>query len=78
MALRLSREQAAIDLPEEQEPAVSQLPSVARVLAAAAACDDIPAENDGEPVAEMGDDDADDLEALDTEGDFYADALEDA
>jgi transposase InsO family protein len=78
MALRLSREQAAIDLPEEQEPVVSRLPSVARVLAATAACDDIPAEIDVEPVTEMGDDDADDLEALDAEGDFYADALEDA
>jgi transposase InsO family protein len=79
MALRLSREQAALDLPEEsQEQAVSALPSVARVLAATAASGDVPAgaAND-EPVAEMGDDDIDDLEALDTEDDFYADALED-
>lgn len=76
MALRLSREQTAIDLPESaQQPVVSMLPSVARALAATAP----PSETavDGELAAEMGDDDADDLEALDEEDDFYADALED-
>ncbi|SDM26244.1 Mu transposase, C-terminal [Lentzea albidocapillata subsp. violacea] len=75
MALRLSREQAAIGLPEQpREQAVSVLPSVARVLAATAASGEVPAD---EPVAEMGDDDIDDLEAVDAEDDFYADALED-
>lgn len=83
MALRLSREQAAIDLPEEpREQAVSVLPSVAQVLAATAASGEVPADEAcadaaDEPVAEMGDDDADDLDALVTEDDFYADALED-
>ncbi|WP_158879583.1 Mu transposase C-terminal domain-containing protein [Amycolatopsis anabasis] len=78
MALRLSREQATIDLPEEsQEPAVSALPSVARVLAASTASCEVLTAVDDEPVAEMGDDDADDLEALEIEDDFYADALED-
>jgi transposase InsO family protein len=71
MALRLSREQAALGLPAE--PAVSRLPSVALVLAAAPS--DTVAE-DGAAV-EVGDDDADDLAALDDEDDFYADALED-
>lgn len=75
MALRLSREQAALDLPEEREPPVSALPSVVRVLAAADS-GDAPSDGDAEPIAEMGDDDADDLE--DAEEDFYADALEDA
>jgi transposase InsO family protein len=79
MALRLSREQAAIDLPDQLEPTVSRLPSVARVLAAtvSASSGEAPADAADEPVAEMGDDDADDLEALDAEDDFYADALED-
>jgi hypothetical protein len=54
---------------------------VARVLAATAASGEVPADEAcadaaDEPVAEMGDD-ADDLDALDTEDDFYADALED-
>lgn len=53
------------------------LPSVARVLAATAASGEAPAGAADEPVAEMGDDDIDDLEALDAEDDFYADALED-
>ncbi|MEU0877496.1 Mu transposase C-terminal domain-containing protein [Lentzea sp. NPDC005914] len=78
MALRLSREQAAIDLPEDtREEGVPALPSVARVLAAATASDSAPTEEVDEPVAEMGDDDADDLNDLDAEDDFYADALED-
>jgi hypothetical protein len=79
MALRLSRAQAAVDLPDEQPQAVSGLPSVARVLAAAvsAASNERPADATDGPGAEMGDDDADDLDALDAEDDFYADALED-
>jgi hypothetical protein len=78
MALRLSRAQATIDLPEDTaEHTVSTLPSVARVLAATTTSGDWPPDTADEPVAEMGDDDADDLDALDTEEDFYADALED-
>jgi hypothetical protein len=66
IALRLAREQAALDLPAA-EPAVSTLPSVARVLNAAAQ------DRTDEEDPEVGDDNA---EELDT-GDFYADALED-
>ncbi|SDY01800.1 Helix-turn-helix domain-containing protein [Saccharopolyspora shandongensis] len=71
MALRLSRERAAIDLPEQAgEPDIAELPSVARVLhpAETSASDD----QDAERGPEMGDGDTDD--ELD---DFYADALED-
>ncbi|HEX6343087.1 helix-turn-helix domain-containing protein [Umezawaea sp.] len=76
MALRLSREQSALDLPEPQgEAPVSVLPSVARVLTAGT--DDGAAEPQDEPVAETGDEDAEDLQALAHEDDFYADALED-
>ncbi|WP_200882804.1 hypothetical protein [Amycolatopsis sp. MJM2582] len=67
IALRLARDQAALDLPAT-EPAVAALPSVARVLAAAPVDAD-----DDEP--EMGDDDVEELAA--GSGDFYADALED-
>ncbi|RSM72899.1 transposase [Amycolatopsis sp. WAC 01375] len=68
IALRLARDQAALDLPST-EPAVATLPSVARVLAAAPV--DV---NDHEP--EMGD--VDDVEELAAgNGDFYADALGD-
>lgn len=78
MALRLSREQAAFDLPDEsQEQAVSALPSVARVLTATVAAGEASAHGADDVMAEMGDDDVDDLEALDAEHDFYADALED-
>lgn len=77
MALRLSREQASLDLPgEPPELPVSGLPSVARVLSAATSAGPQASVAD-EPVTEMGDDDAADLEALDAEDDFYADALED-
>jgi hypothetical protein len=79
MALRLSREQAAIDVPEDTpEQTISALPSVARVLEATTTSGGVPPDAVDEPVAEMGDDDAADLEALDTEDDFYANALEDA
>jgi len=77
MALRLSREDAALDQPDTQDE-VTTLPSVARVLATA----DPPAAGDpdttlDEPDPETGDDDAeDDLDDYAT--DFYADALEDA
>ncbi|MGA5522902.1 helix-turn-helix domain-containing protein [Streptomyces pseudogriseolus] len=74
MALRLSREQAAIELPETESERVVSLPSVRRALgqdAEPAGCE-VP-----EPVAETGDDDEADLEDLANENDFYADALED-
>jgi transposase InsO family protein len=75
MALRLSRERSAlIDCDESYSESVSALPSVARVLVRSAV-DESLTEAD-EPVAEMGDDDEGDLEALDEDG-FYADALED-
>ena len=72
MALRLSREQSAIDLPEQAgEPDVAELPSVARVLQPAeTSASDGPADDLG---PEMGDDDTDD----ELDDDFYADALED-
>ncbi|WP_405914551.1 helix-turn-helix domain-containing protein [Streptomyces sp. NBC_00728] len=67
MILRLSREQAAIDLPRTED-AVASLPSVRKVLGPS---DERPVEPDvQEPVPEMGDDDVAD------EDDFYADALE--
>jgi hypothetical protein len=68
IALRLAREQAKLDLPAG-EPAVSTLPSVARVLAGAAT------PGTDEPDPEAGDDDTDD--ELGPGDDFYADALED-
>lgn len=78
MALRLAREQAAIDLPEQPpKQTVSALPSVARVLAATAAAGNVAVNTDDAPVADMGDDDTDDCEDLDVEEDFYTDALED-
>ncbi|MEU6017829.1 Mu transposase C-terminal domain-containing protein [Streptomyces sp. NPDC047515] len=74
IALRLSREQAAVDLPREEVSEVSVLPSVARVLS-------LP-EQPSAPAIESsdtneGDDDADGLEELDEELDFYATALKD-
>ncbi|WEB43344.1 Mu transposase C-terminal domain-containing protein [Streptomyces yunnanensis] len=74
MALRLSREQAAVDLPEEEASEVNVLPSVARVLSLPEQPSPPAAESDE---AELGDDDADDLEELDEEIDFYATALKD-
>ncbi|MDQ1046988.1 hypothetical protein [Streptomyces sp. V4I2] len=74
MALRLSREQAAIDLPDTEQEAVVSLLSVRKSLGQ----DDGPAEAEArEPVTETGDDDEADLEDLAQESDFYADALED-
>ncbi|MGW2225910.1 transposase [Streptomyces formicae] len=77
MALRLSREQAALDLPETETTttAVTSLASVRRALG----------QDDALPVTEVpaldveeGDDDAADMEDLTAgEDDFYADALED-
>ena len=82
MALRLSREQAAMDLPATEEEAVVSLPSVRRALGSASQT----AEPE-EPLVEGGDDDEADLEDLveeetslensGDEDDFYADTLED-
>jgi hypothetical protein len=83
MALRLSREQATIDLPPSSSPeqVVSSLPSVARVLAVTSEpvseLSDETREGLVEPVEEVGDDDADDFDELDGDEDFYADAFED-
>lgn len=74
IALRMSRDQAVLlnNLPGLQEPEVAQLPSVARVMAAAGA-DEVKSEgSDSEEQAlETGDDDSGEPE------NFYADALED-
>ncbi|MFJ9580719.1 Mu transposase C-terminal domain-containing protein [Streptomyces sp. NPDC101191] len=74
MALRLSREQAAVDLPKDEVCEVDVLPSVARVLSLPEQ-PSAPAIESGE--AEQGDGDADALEELDEELDFYATALKD-
>ncbi|WP_197289637.1 hypothetical protein [Saccharothrix sp. NRRL B-16348] len=68
IALRLAREQTALD-PPAAGSTVSALPSVARVLDAATRAP--------EPPPVMGDDDVDDVAVLEAEDDFYADALED-
>jgi hypothetical protein len=70
IALRLARDQAGVDLPGA-EPAVSALPSVARVLNAAAS------DGGDDQGSVMGDDDVVELTAMEADGDFYADALED-
>jgi hypothetical protein len=85
IALRLSREQKALDIPGDTS--VTSLPSVRKALegtrppAEGRAADDTDAQ---EEVPEMGDDDAEDLETLEAEesalvdgDDFYADALGD-
>lgn len=82
MALRLSREQASLDLPEPTGANVVALPSVARVLQATSAPTDEsatarPEEVAEEPPVETGDDDIEDLDTLHADEDFYADALED-
>ncbi|MGW2860268.1 transposase [Streptomyces sp. NPDC001205] len=71
MVLRLSREQAAIELPQTETEAMITLPSVRKALG-----DDLEQGEQG-VVAEMGDDDEADLEDLADDDDFYADALED-
>ncbi|QJS13958.1 DDE-type integrase/transposase/recombinase [Streptomyces argyrophyllae] len=73
MALRISREQAALDLLQPGATVGGSLSSVRRALGQA----EVPAGTDAEPVAEAGDDDAADLDDLIAEEDFYADALED-
>ncbi|WP_329374740.1 helix-turn-helix domain-containing protein [Streptomyces sp. NBC_01483] len=74
MALRLSREQAAIELPKGEAETVVSLPSVRKALGQ----DETPAEpREPDAVTETGDDDEADLEDLADDNDFYADALED-
>ncbi|MFJ2263657.1 helix-turn-helix domain-containing protein [Streptomyces sp. NPDC087844] len=73
MALRLSREQAAIELPETEAETVISLPSVRKALGVAP---EMPRGEMSES-AEGGDDDEADLEDLADEDDFYEDALED-
>lgn len=75
MALRLSREQAALELPEPHADAVSSLPSVARLLALPE--QPAPPAIESSQDLEAGDDDADGLEELGEELDFYATALKD-
>jgi hypothetical protein len=74
MALRLSREQAAIELPESEAETVVSLPSVRKALGQDGA---EPEPQESEVLMDTGDDDAADLEDLAEENDFYADALED-
>lgn len=74
MALRLSREQAAIELPEEEAETVVSLPSVRKAIGQD---EETPEPQEPDLVTETGDDDEADLEDLAEENDFYADALED-
>jgi transposase InsO family protein len=74
MALRLSREQAAIELQATEADTVVSLASVRRALGET----QVPGD-EAEPEPEAGDDDAADWDDAGTRegGDFYADALED-
>jgi transposase InsO family protein len=76
MALRLSREQAAIELPQTEEETVVSLPSVRKALGQSTEREE-PVESALTVAPEMGDDDEADLEDG-GDDDFYADALEDA
>ncbi|MFJ2815166.1 helix-turn-helix domain-containing protein [Streptomyces sp. NPDC087294] len=71
MALRLSREQTVLELPEAEAETVVSLPSVRRALSGTEA---LPQDEGMKAASETGDDEAD-FEDLDE--DFYADALED-
>ena len=85
MVLRLSREQKALDIPDDTS--VTSLPSVQKALEGMRRPADDGVAEDAEAqdeVPEMGDDDAEDLETLEAEesalvgdDDFYADALGD-
>ncbi|MGW1786492.1 transposase [Streptomyces sp. NPDC002143] len=72
MALRLSRQQAALELPRTGEPEAGSLPSVRRALGEDPRPAELPV---AEQTAEAGDDEGD-LGPVE-EDDFYADALED-
>ncbi|MEU7835721.1 MULTISPECIES: hypothetical protein [unclassified Nonomuraea] len=74
MALRISREQAAIELPATAADAISRLPSVRHALEKSVPAVDSPVDDEvpaQEPDLPQGDDDDED------ELDFYAEALED-
>ncbi|WP_267246427.1 helix-turn-helix domain-containing protein [Streptomyces sp. PR69] len=76
MALRLAREQAALDLPEPEE-GVATLPSVRRLMDLP---DAAPPQLASRAAQETGDDDAADeadVAELEDDSDFYVDALED-
>ena len=85
IVLRLSREQKALDIPDDTS--VTSLPSVQKALEGTRPPTDDGAVKDAEAqdeVPEMGDDDIEDLETLEAEesamvddDDFYADALGD-
>ncbi|MFI7137496.1 Mu transposase C-terminal domain-containing protein [Streptomyces massasporeus] len=75
MALRLSREQRAVEFPEKTATTVDTLPSVTHVMSLPAQAE--PPAAEAAPVVEEGDDDGDSLEELDEEIDFYATALKD-
>ncbi|MGX5207146.1 hypothetical protein ACWKT3_00245 [Streptomyces violaceus] len=72
MALRISREQAALDLPQSETGSGMSHPSVRKALGR-----DAVQVTPHPPQAAVGDDDAAGLDALADEDDFYADALED-
>ncbi len=80
MALRISREQAAITVPDTDEPPVSALASVHAALGQPTVGVAEPEQPERDQPAprtdEVGDDDAADCEEVD-EDEFYADALED-
>lgn len=85
IVLRLSREQKALDIPDDT--AVTSMPSVRKVREGTGHSADEGVSEDAreqDEVPEMGDDDAEDLEMLEAEesalagdDDFYADALGD-
>ncbi|MFE3906335.1 TnsA-like heteromeric transposase endonuclease subunit [Streptomyces sp. NPDC059153] len=85
LALRQAREESAFDLPGTVEDDARMLPSVARILATNADVEEDDAEEpeavEPEPYEGLlpGDEDEDDeLDSPEDDGDFYADALEDA
>ncbi len=75
MALRLSREQRAVEIPEKTATTVDTLPSVTHVMSLPVQAE--PPAAEAAPVVEEGDDDGDGLEELGEEIDFYATALKD-
>ncbi|MGW7328417.1 helix-turn-helix domain-containing protein [Streptomyces sp. NPDC054840] len=77
MALRLAREQLKDELPDPTAAGTGRLPSVAHVLSLPEQPPPPVRESAVAPEAETGDDDADSLEELDEELDFYATALKD-
>ncbi|WP_127361658.1 TnsA-like heteromeric transposase endonuclease subunit [Actinacidiphila soli] len=84
IALRMAREQSAIELPQtDSRDEVRALPSVARVVSApelspAHAEDEAPEPEPYEGQVPGDDDEDDELDSVEEDGDFYSDALEDA